>query len=160
MYCIVCTVLFLIWTFESVINFIIIAGERIAVEYLLVQSNRGDLLSEQMAIGDILPEILDEDLDDECPDLTVPQAHDLTLQVILGQEYTGIKKFWKNNKQFIFNVEETQQTFKRLFFLIYSLYIHLLITSAIWKRWRQACVRSQVSIGGERCLCWACLLPI
>ncbi|CAL8256803.1 unnamed protein product [Arctogadus glacialis] len=28
----------------------------------------------------ILPDVFDEDLEDECPDLTVPQAHDLTLQ--------------------------------------------------------------------------------
>ncbi|XP_073724498.1 uncharacterized protein [Misgurnus anguillicaudatus] len=55
-------------------------GERIAVEYLLAQSNRGDLLSQQTGNADILPEILDEDLEDECPDVTVPQAHDLTLQ--------------------------------------------------------------------------------
>ncbi|XP_059923854.1 uncharacterized protein LOC132469801 [Gadus macrocephalus] len=63
-------------------------GERIAVEYLLAQSNRGDLLRQQ--VGDIddedndgiLPDIFDEDLEDECPDLTVPQAHDLTLQEI------------------------------------------------------------------------------
>ncbi|KAK0139240.1 hypothetical protein N1851_024171 [Merluccius polli] len=61
--------------------------ERFAVEYLLTQSNRGDLLSQQIGgIGDFLPEILDEDLEDECPDVTVPQAHDLTLQVILCQQ--------------------------------------------------------------------------
>ncbi|XP_055062318.2 uncharacterized protein [Misgurnus anguillicaudatus] len=58
-------------------------GERIAVEYLLAQSNRGDLLSQQTGNADIL----DEDLEDECPDVTVPQAHDLTLQVILCQQY-------------------------------------------------------------------------
>ncbi|CAL8343348.1 unnamed protein product [Merluccius merluccius] len=47
------------------------------------ESNRGDLLSQQIGgNGDILPEILDEDLEDECPDVTVPQAHDLTLQLV------------------------------------------------------------------------------
>lgn len=35
-------------------------GERIAVEYLLAQSNRGDLLSAQKEIGAILPEMLDD----------------------------------------------------------------------------------------------------
>ena len=40
----------------------------------------------------ILPDVFDEDLEDECPDLTVPQAHDLTLQVILCQQYIRQKK--------------------------------------------------------------------
>ena len=63
------------------------------MEYLLAQSNRGDLLSQQIGgIGDFLPEILNEDLEDECPDVTVPQAHDLTLQVILCQQYIRLSK--------------------------------------------------------------------
>lgn len=48
------------------------------MEYLLAQSNKGDLLSQQT---DILPEIRGEELEDECPDLTLPQAHDIPLQV-------------------------------------------------------------------------------
>ncbi|CAM4558765.1 unnamed protein product [Leuciscus chuanchicus] len=65
-------------------------GERVAVEYLLAQSNRGDLLSQQIGIGDILPEILDEDIEDECPDVTVPQAHDLTFQIT--KKLSGLAK--------------------------------------------------------------------
>ncbi|KAF1387477.1 hypothetical protein PFLUV_G00079350 [Perca fluviatilis] len=42
-------------------------GERIDVEYLLTQSNRGDLLSAQKGIGAIPPEMLDEAQEDECP---------------------------------------------------------------------------------------------
>lgn len=56
------------------------AGERIAVEYLLAQSNREDLLSAQDEIGAILPEMLDEVQEDECPDVTIPQATDITFQ--------------------------------------------------------------------------------
>ncbi|XP_039655399.1 uncharacterized protein LOC120558453 [Perca fluviatilis] len=55
-------------------------GERIAVEYLLAQSNRGDLLSAQKEIGAIPPEMLDEAQEDECPDVTVPQATDISFQ--------------------------------------------------------------------------------
>lgn len=56
------------------------AGERIAVEYLLAQSNRGDLLSAQKEIGAIPPEMLDETQEDECPDVTVPQVTDIYFQ--------------------------------------------------------------------------------
>ena len=52
------------------------------MEYLLAQSNRGDLLSQQT---DILPQVLEEELEDDCPDVTLPHAHDLTLQVICQQ---------------------------------------------------------------------------
>ncbi|XP_076577715.1 uncharacterized protein LOC143314537 [Chaetodon auriga] len=52
-------------------------GERIAVEYLLAQSNRGDLLSAQSEIGAVLPEMLSEVQEDECPDVTIPQATDI-----------------------------------------------------------------------------------
>lgn len=60
------------------------ADERIAVEYLLAQSNRGDLLSTQKETGAILPEMLDEvqeELEEEeCPDVTIPQATDIIAQ--------------------------------------------------------------------------------
>lgn len=56
------------------------AGEHIAVEYLLAQSNRGDLLSEQNEIDAVLPEMLDEVQEDQCPDVTIPQATDITFQ--------------------------------------------------------------------------------
>ncbi|TDG96380.1 hypothetical protein EPR50_G00240070 [Perca flavescens] len=55
-------------------------GERIAVEYLLAQSNGGDLLSAQKEIGAIPLEMLDEAQEDECPDVTVPQATDISFQ--------------------------------------------------------------------------------
>ncbi|XP_041824833.1 uncharacterized protein LOC121629265 [Melanotaenia boesemani] len=53
-------------------------GERIAVEYLLAQSNRGDLLSGQNEI--IMPEMLEEVQQDEDPDATIPRATDITFQ--------------------------------------------------------------------------------
>ena len=56
------------------------AGERIAVEYLLAQSNRGDLLRPQTEIGTDLPEVLDEGPVDECPDVRIPQATDISFQ--------------------------------------------------------------------------------
>lgn len=56
------------------------AGKYTAVEYLLAQSNRGDLLSAQTKIGAILSEMLVEIQEDECPDVTVAQATNITLQ--------------------------------------------------------------------------------
>jgi hypothetical protein len=53
------------------------AGELIAVEYLLAQSNRGDLLSAPDAIGANLPEGPEEVQEDEFPDETIPQATDI-----------------------------------------------------------------------------------
>ncbi|CAL8320109.1 unnamed protein product [Gadus morhua 'NCC'] len=52
-------------------------GELIAVEYLLAQSNRGDLLSAPDAIGANLPEGPEEVQEDEFPDETIPQATDI-----------------------------------------------------------------------------------
>ena len=74
------------------------------MEYLLAQSNKGDLLSQT----DILPEILDEELEDDCPDLTLPQAHDLTLEVMLYQQiYQPSYKYWKTYKYFLFLTNTT-----------------------------------------------------
>lgn len=55
-------------------------GELIAVEYLLAQSNRGDLLSVPDEIGAILPEMLEEVQENECPDVTIPQATDILFE--------------------------------------------------------------------------------
>lgn len=67
-------------------RWILIADERIAVEYLLAQSNRGDLLSQQTDPGDIQSEVLDEG-QDECPDETLPHANDVSLEVILNVKF-------------------------------------------------------------------------
>lgn len=53
------------------------AAERIAVEYLLAQSNKGDLLSPPgNEIGATSTEPL-EDQDEECHDVTIPCASDI-----------------------------------------------------------------------------------
>lgn len=57
------------------------------MQYLLAQTNRGDLLSQQVAIGNILPEIVDEDREDECADVTIPQVADIAFQVILCKQF-------------------------------------------------------------------------
>ena len=54
------------------------------MEYLLAQSNRGDLLSQQTDPGDIQSEVLDEG-QDECPDETLPHA--VSLEVILNVKF-------------------------------------------------------------------------
>lgn len=55
------------------------ADERIAVEYLLAQSDRGDLLSplEQREIA--MPEMQVEVQEDECLDVTICDAADINL---------------------------------------------------------------------------------
>lgn len=55
-------------------------GELVAVEYLLAQSNRGDLLSAPDEICAILPGMLEEVQEDECPDVTIPQATDILFE--------------------------------------------------------------------------------
>ncbi|CAB1435054.1 unnamed protein product [Pleuronectes platessa] len=54
-------------------------GERIAVEYLLEQSDKGDLLGSQQhcELGNILPDLLDEVQEDEFLDVTVSDAADI-----------------------------------------------------------------------------------
>lgn len=55
------------------------ADERIAVEYLLAQSDRGDLLS-PMVQGEItLPEMQVEVQEDECLDVTISDAADINI---------------------------------------------------------------------------------
>ena len=116
------------------------------MEYLLAQSNRGDLLRQQ--VGDIddeandgiLPDIFNEDLEDECPDLTVPQAHDLTLQVILCQQYI---RHQNNIGELINSSFLMKNRHKKP---LKDKCILLLITSGNWKRWPQAQVSSPVPI--------------
>ncbi|XP_053699560.1 uncharacterized protein LOC128746500 [Synchiropus splendidus] len=54
-------------------------GERIAVQYLLAQSNRGDLLSQQ-DISAMRPGTLDAVRDEDSTDITVPDVTDITFQ--------------------------------------------------------------------------------
>lgn len=58
---------------------IFIAGELIAVEYLLAQSNRGDLLDPQQhaELGIILPNLQVEVQEEECGDVTVSDTADI-----------------------------------------------------------------------------------
>lgn len=67
------------------------------MEYLLAQSNRGDL-SQQTDLGDVRPELSDEDQEDDCPDVTLPQAHDISMEVILKVNSLIIhqNKIWEN----------------------------------------------------------------
>lgn len=55
------------------------AGERIAVEYLLAQSDRGDLLGPQQhsELGIILPDLQVEVQEEECLDVTISDAADI-----------------------------------------------------------------------------------
>lgn len=53
------------------------------MEYLLAQSNRGNLLSQQTDTSDIPLEVSVEDEEDEYPDVTIPQAYEVASQVIL-----------------------------------------------------------------------------
>lgn len=58
----------------SIFVFILVTGERIAVEYLLAQTNRGDLLAPQQ-MPEIPSQVLEEDEDE--PDATVNMPGDL-----------------------------------------------------------------------------------
>lgn len=53
--------------------------ERIAVEYLLNQSDRGDLLGPQQhhELGIVLPDLQVEVQEEECPDVTISNAEDI-----------------------------------------------------------------------------------
>lgn len=55
--------------------------EHIAVEYLLAQSNRGDLLAppQHAEIGITLPEVQAEVQEDECLDVTVCDVTDISV---------------------------------------------------------------------------------
>ena len=70
-----CPFLFFDYVFKHCVT-----GERIAVEYLLAQSNRGDLLVPQQ-----LPEISSQELEDDGgePDVTVCQVAAVEAQVTL-----------------------------------------------------------------------------
>ena len=58
------------------------AGERIAVEYLLAQSDRGDLLGPQRysELGTILPDRQVEVQEEECLDITISDAVEILSQ--------------------------------------------------------------------------------
>lgn len=58
------------------------AGERIAVEYLLAQSDRGDLLGPQQhsELGIILPDLRVEVQEEECLDVTISDAADILIE--------------------------------------------------------------------------------
>lgn len=57
----------------------IIEGERIAVEYLLAQSDRGDLLGPQQdnELGVILPEVPTNTQEEDSPDVTISDVTDV-----------------------------------------------------------------------------------
>ncbi|MEQ2270308.1 hypothetical protein XENORESO_019327 [Xenotaenia resolanae] len=56
-------------------------GERIAVEYLLAQSDRGDLLGpkQDSELGVVLPEMQAEVLEEESPDVTISEVTDILI---------------------------------------------------------------------------------
>lgn len=57
-------------------------GERIAVEYLLAQSGRGDLLGQQQdsELGVVLPEMQVDVQEEDSPDVTISDITDIVLE--------------------------------------------------------------------------------
>lgn len=61
-------------------------------------SLRGDLLSAQNETGAIMQDMLDQVQEDECPDVTIPEAADITFQsssrVMMSEHFTLESSSW------------------------------------------------------------------
>jgi hypothetical protein len=71
-----------------------VSGERIAVEYLLAQSGKGDLLkpNQDSEIGVTLPAIVLEEKDEEFLDATVCDAADVNMEIPRESQQVGSQK--------------------------------------------------------------------